>query len=128
MSMWVSSGAVLRCSFSTTPSMLTVTPEKKVLTTMPLATVMDYVPIKNIASFGMCTSLTNPTVASATSAAFGTLTPMPCVPVFPAPWAPGSTSVFVANIPALNQTCKLSCAYGGVVEITNPAVTNIQIP
>lgn len=93
---------------------------------MPLATIMDNVPMKNIMPFGMCSSLANPTVASATSAALGVLTPMPCLPVIPAPWVPGSPTVLIGNFPALNQTCKLMCAYGGVIQITNPGTTNIQ--
>lgn len=128
MSMCVSGGAMLTCSFGVAPSTLMVTPEKKVMSTMPLATIMDNIPMKNIMPFGMCSSLANPTVASATAAAMGVLTPMPCVPVFPAPWAPGSPTVFIGNYPALNQNSKLMCAYAGVVQITNPAITNIQVP
>ena len=128
MSMCVSGGAMLACSFGATPSTLVVTPEKKVMSTMSLATIMDNIPMKNIMPFGMCSSLANPTVASATAAAMGVLTPMPCVPVFPAPWAPGSPTVLIGNYPALNQNSKLMCAYAGVVQITNPAITNIQVP
>lgn len=128
MSMCVSGGAMLACSFGAAPSTLMVTPEKKVMSTMPLATIMDNIPMKNIMPFGMCSSLANPTVASATAAAMGVLTPMPCVPVFPAPWAPGSPTVLIGNYPALNQNSKLMCAYAGVVQITNPAITNIQVP
>lgn len=116
------------CSFGMTPSTLMVTPEKKTVSSMPAATIMDNVPMKNIMPFGMCQSLANPAVASATAAAFGVLTPMPCVPVIPAPWAPGSPTVLIGNTPALNQSSKLMCAYGGVIQITNPGTTNIQIP
>ena len=66
--------------------------------------------------------------AAATAAAFGVLTPMPCIPVIPAPWSPGSPTVLVGNTPALNQSSKTICAYGGVIQITNPGTTNIQIP
>lgn len=82
----------------------------------------------NIMPFGMCTSLANPTVASATAAALGVLTPMPCIPVLPAPWVPGSPTVLIGSSQALNHSCKLMCAYGGVIQILNPAVTNIQVP
>jgi hypothetical protein len=56
------------------------------------------------------------------------LTPMPCVPVIPAPWAPGSPTVLIANMPALNSDSKLMCAYAGVIQITNPGQTTVTIP
>lgn len=83
---------------------------------------------ENVMPFGMCQSMANPAVAAATAAAFGVLTPMPCIPVIPAPWSPGSPTVLVGNTPALNQSSKAICAYGGVIQITNPGTTNIQIP
>ena len=93
---------------------------------MPLATIMDNVPMKNIMPFGMCSSMANPTVASATAAALGVLTPMPCIPVIPAPWAPGSPTALIGNFPMLHNNCKLMCAYGGVIQITNPGAMTIQ--
>ena len=128
MGFCVCGGALCACSFGMAPSTLMVTPENKTITSMPIATIMDNVPMKNVMPFGMCTSMANPTVASATSAALGVLTPMPCVPVIPAPWAPGSPTVLIANKPALNQASKLTCAYGGIIQITNPGTTNIQVP
>lgn len=126
MSFCVCSGAMLSCIFGMAPSMLTVTPENKVVTSMPLATIMDNVPMKNIMPFGMCSSMANPTVASATAAALGVLTPMPCIPVIPAPWAPGSPTALIGNFPMLHNNCKLMCAYGGVIQITNPGAMTIQ--
>ena len=123
----VCGGAMCACSFGMAPSALMVTPENKVMSSMPLATVMDNVPMKNIRPFGMCQSMANPQVAAATAAALGALTPMPCVPVITAPWAPGSPTVMIANKPALNNTSKLMCSWGGVIQITNPGTTNIQI-
>lgn len=124
----VCGGAQLMCSFGAAPSVLNVLPNNKTMTTMPLATIMDNKPFVNVMTFGMCSSLANPTVASATAAALGVLTPMPCVPLLTAPWAPGSPTVLIGGSPALNNTSKLICGYGGVIQITNPAVTNIQIP
>lgn len=97
------------------------------MSNMALATIMDNIPMVNIPPFGMCSSMANPTVAAATAAALGALTPMPCIPVFPAPWAPGSPTVLIGGKPALNNSCKLMCAYGGTVSVTNPATTNIQV-
>lgn len=128
MAMCVCMGAMCACSFGLTPSALMITPENKVVTSGPIATIMDNVPMKNILPFGMCSSMANPMVAAATAAALGVLTPMPCIPVIPAPWAPGSPTVLIGNKPALNNTSKLMCAYGGVIQITNPGVMTIQIP
>lgn len=122
-------GAMCQCTFGMAPSALVVTPENKVLTSnMPAATIMDNVPMKNIMPFGMCSSLANPTVASATAAALGVLTPMPCMPVIAAPWATGSPTMLIANKPALNDSSKLMCNWGGVISVSNPGQMKHQIP
>ena len=93
---------------------------------MPVANIMDNKPLVNVMPFGMCSSPANPTVAAAT-AALGVLTPMPCIPVTMAPWVPGSAAVMIANCPALSQTPKLMCAWGGVIQIVDPGQRTIQI-
>ncbi len=118
---------MLSCSFGMTPSTLNVLPAARVVSSTPIANIMDKVPFVNIVPFGMCRSLANPTVASATAAAMGTLTPMPCIPVLPGPWVPGSPTVLIGGKPALNNSSKLMCAYAGVISITNPATVNIQV-
>lgn len=128
MGMCVCTGALLSCSFGAAPSSLMITPENKVVSAMPLATIFDNIPLKNILPFGMCSSIANPTVASATAAALGVLTPMPCLPVTAAPWGPGSPTVLIGGKPALNQNSKLICSFGGVIQITNPGIRNIQAP
>ena len=128
MGMCVCGGANLQCSFGMAPSVLNVLPANKVMTSMAIATIMDKNPMVNIMPFGMCSSMANPQVASATAAALGVLTPMPCIPVIASPWTPGSPTVLIGGYPALNQTSKLMCNWGGVIQITNPAVTNIQVP
>jgi len=95
---------------------------------MPAATIMDNKPFANILPFGMCTSMANPAVASATAAALGVLTPMPCTPVTSAPWAPGCPTVLIANQPALNNNSKLICSYGGVIQILYGGQTQTQVP
>ena len=92
---------------------------------MLMATTMDFTPA-NIPTFGMCRSMANPTVSAATSAAMGVLTPMPCVPVIPAPWAPGSAMVKVMNMPALTNNSKCMCTWGGQISITSPGNTMVQ--
>jgi len=121
-------GAMLQCSFGAAPSSLVVLPVNRVQTVTPDANIMDNKPLVNIMPFGMCSSLANPAVAAATAAALGALTPMPCVPVIPAPWAPGSPTVLIANMPALNNTSKLMCAYAGVIQVVNPGQSTVMIP
>lgn len=118
----------MSCSFGAAPSTLMVTPENKVVTTMPIATIMDNVPMKNIMPFGMCNSIANPQVAAATAAALGVLTPMPCIPNVAAPWVPGSPTVMIANKPVLNKDSKAMCLWAGVIQISNPGTTTIQVP
>lgn len=120
MGMLVTNGAMLACSFGMIPSTLVVPPLSRVLSGTPAANIMDCKPMMNILPFGMCQSLANPTVAAATAAALGVLTPMPCIPAIAGTWVPGSPTVLVGGKPALNQSCKCMCAYGGVIQITNP--------
>jgi hypothetical protein len=121
-------GALLKCSFGMAPSSLMVLPTNRVTTQTPDANIMDNIPMVNILPFGMCQSLANPAVATATTAALGVLTPMPCIPVTVAPWAPGSPTVLIANMPALNNSSKLMCAFGGVIEITFAGQATVSIP
>ena len=93
----------------------------------PAATIMDNAPMKNVMPFGMCSAPSNPQVAAATAAANGVLTPQPCTPVTSASWAPGSPTVLIANKPALNNSCKLACQWGGVIQITNPGQMTVNV-
>jgi len=128
MGIQVCMGATLKCSFGMAPSTLVVLPQNRVLTQTPAANIMDNKPMVNILPFGLCQSLANPAVAAATAAAMGALTPMPCVPVTPAPWIVGAPTVLIGNMPALNNSSKLMCAWGGVIEVVNPGQTTVQIP
>ena len=128
MGIQVCAGAMMQCSFGAAPSSLVVLPDKAVLTQTPAATIMDHVPLTNVTPFGMCSSLANPTVAAATSAALGVLTPMPCVPLTSAPWVPGAPTVLIGNMPALNESSKLMCNWGGVIQITSPGQVTVQVP
>jgi hypothetical protein len=118
-------GATMTCSFGAAPSTLVVLPVNRVNSGgVPAANIMDNKPIVNIPPFGMCSSLANPTVASATSAALGVLTPMPCVPATAAPWVPGTPDVLIGNQPALNNACTLMCNWAGIITITDPGQTS----
>jgi len=122
-------GAMMMCSFGVAPSSLVVLPSKLVMTGgVPAATIMDNAPIVNIPPFGMCSSPSNPTVAAATTAALGVLTPMPCVPVTSAPWVPGAPTVLIGNTPALDSSSKLMCNWGGVIQITSPGQFTVEVP
>lgn len=120
-------GAVLQCSFGVAPVPLSVL-VPNVMSTTPAANIMDNAPMANVATFGMCSSLANPTVASATAAAMGVLTPMPCVPVTAAPWAPGCPTCLLRGMPALNNSSKLMCNWGGVISINYPGEVTESIP
>ncbi len=113
-------GASMMCSFGAAPSTLVVLPTNKVLATTPAANIMDNKPIVNVPPFGMCMSPSNPTVAAATAAALGVLTPMPCVPVTTAPWIVGSPTILIGNMPTLDSNSKLMCNWGGVIQIVAP--------
>lgn len=127
MGIAVASGAMTTCSFGAAPGTLTVLPDGRVQADgMPMASIMDHKPNVNIAPFGMCTSLANPQVASATSAAQGVLTPQPCVPVTTTPWSPGATGVTVANKPALTSSSTCNCMWGGVITVSNPGTRTCQ--
>jgi len=128
MGLLVVNGAMLKCSFGTAPSSMMVMPMSQVLSPTPAATIMDNVPMMNIMPFAMCTSLSNPQVAAATAAALGVLTPMPCIPSTVAPWAPGSPTVLLGGKPALNDSCMLTCMWGGVIEVTYAGQTTVMVP
>jgi len=122
-------GATLTCSFGMAPSNLIVLPVNRTQVGGQFAAnIMDHVPMVNIPPFGMCMSIANPMVAAATAAALGVLTPMPCIPVIPAPWAPGSPTVQIGGMPALNNTSMCNCNWAGVIQITNPGQMQTEIP
>ena len=123
----VSYGATLKCSEGTAPSTLTVaTTHGTDAREQSAATVMDFQPNGNIAPFGMCKALANPQVASATTAAQGVLTPMPCVPVIAAPWSPGAGIVTIREQKALTRDSTCKCAWGGVIEVVEPG-TEVEV-
>ncbi|MDP9901030.1 DUF4280 domain-containing protein [Variovorax ginsengisoli] len=120
--------ALLMCSFGMAPSTFNATPRPVFTSNQVAGVITDNIPMLNIPPFGMCSSLANPAVAAATAAALGALTPMPCLPAFPAPWIPGAPTVLIQNAPALDNTCKLMCAYAGVVTISFPGQVTHLIP
>ena len=113
--------ALCMCSFGVAPCPLTVTSQSQALAcNMPIATISD----TTLPTFGMCSSLANPSVASATAAALGVLTPMPCTFTPAGVWVPGAPTVLVGGKPLLNKSSKLMCAFAGVISVNmTPAMT-----
>ncbi|HEY2811879.1 MAG TPA: DUF4280 domain-containing protein [Acidimicrobiales bacterium] len=117
----VTSTAMMSCSFGMAPSTLNVLPTSRVVIEgKPAADITAIAPVVNIPPFGMCQTLSNPTVAAATAAALGVLTPMPCVPVIAGPWTPNAPRTMIAGKPALVGTAMCSCTWGGVITLSMP--------
>lgn len=127
MGITVVSGATIICTMGAGSGVLNASAQTKVKSAGPLiATIQDVAPMTNICPCGMCSSMANPAVSAATSAAMGVLTPQPCTPVPTGVWNPGST-VMVGGIPALTQGATIMCSYGGTISITAPAQSVIQM-
>ena len=121
--------ATLACNFGTAPSVLVVPPKSRVMDGgPPAANILDHKPMVNILPFGLCTTPSNPTVASATSAALGALTPMPCIPATNTPWFPGAPMDKIGHALALDNVSKCLCQWGGIVSVANPGQSTTLIP
>ena len=117
---YVCSGAMMRCTMGSSPAKLTVLPSRTVfLAGQPMANISDHKSMVNLAPFGVCRSLGFPPTASATAAAHGHLTPMPCMHNTPAPWMGGKMDYIVKDNPALLQSCKCQCMWGGTISLIN---------
>lgn len=125
----VVSGAGLTCSFGTVMSSLQVTSQMKCLSEgKPIATIKDMAGNVNIPPFGMCTSLANPQVASATAAALGVLTPQPCTVTAAGTWTASKPGVMIDGIPCLCNDAGLMCAMGaGNIAVAMPGQTKTVI-
>jgi hypothetical protein len=107
-------GAMLRCSFGSTPTNLRVNRPSQI------ANIHDSTPFANIPAFGMCRSMDNPAVAAASAAVHGELITMPCMPMCAAgAWTPGYPVQLVGppQAPALGRNSTLLCEYGGLIQI-----------
>ncbi|MDR1391293.1 MAG: DUF4280 domain-containing protein [Holosporales bacterium] len=120
-------GALCKCSCGATPSSLVVIPRSAVFACgMPVASIMDFVPMINVISFGMCMTIANPVVASATAAATAaalgvfTFTPMPCVPSISTPWVPTKPNVLLSTGPVVSGGDVCMCMWGGSISVTIP--------
>jgi len=116
------------CSFGTTPGTINATSQATVLAdNKPVATMQDC-QLVNVGTFGMCSSLANPTVASATAAALGVLTPQPCTMTPAGVWMGGKPTCLAGGKPVLTNECKLMCGMGlGTISITNPGQMKVVV-
>lgn len=116
---YVCSGAMMKCTMGTSPARLTVLPIRTVfLTGQPMANISDHQTMVNLAPFGLCRSMGFPATASATAAAMGTLTPMPCMHNTPFPWMGGKNDYLIQGLPALlKESSKCQCLWGGTISI-----------
>lgn len=127
MSLLATVSANLMCTMGTAPAPLKVTSQTKVLAEgKPAGTIQDATALSNVGPFGMCTSLANPQVSAATTAAMGVLTPQPCVPVPAGTWIPTKPKVLIDGKPCLTQDCKMMCSYAGSIGITLPGQTKVN--
>lgn len=121
--------ATLMCTMGLGPSTLSVLPVNRVRAQGQLAAnIGDHVPIVNITPFPLCNSIANPVVAAATAAKLGVFTPAACLPLTPAPWAPGSPTVRIGGLPALSSSSTCQCAWGGVISVVNPVAVTVDQP
>jgi Domain of unknown function (DUF4280) len=112
----VTTGSVIKCTMGAQPSMIQATPGP-VVATAPVCTVMDFKPLVNIKSFGMCSSPKNPAVQAATAAKLGAFTPAPCVPATTKPWTPGSLTSRINGLAVLTDASTCMCQWAGVIAV-----------
>jgi hypothetical protein len=110
MAQLVTLGAQLVCTQGAAPSVLAVPAPTVTGEVKPTANIMDFAPVVNIPPFGACTVLQGP-----------------CVPAIASPWTPGSPTVMVRGMPALNNTSTCNCTIGGVISIVAPATTKEMV-
>lgn len=124
MAIAVVSGASCVCTFGTAPGSLVVTDVKAMCGGKPQATIQDTM----IPTFGMCTSMANPAVATATTAAMGVLTPQPCQFSAAGVWTGGGTKCMCGGKPALTNDATIHCVTGqGTVSVVNPGQSTVMI-
>lgn len=122
----ICSNALMSCSFGMIPSAFQATNCMQVMASGIVGNVMDATPA-NLMNFGMCMSMANPMVASATAIALGVLTPQPCLPVPMGLWITPKMNILIKNAPALSSDAKLFCAYGGIIQFNNTPCMNVVL-
>ncbi|SEA47188.1 DUF4280 domain-containing protein [Rubrimonas cliftonensis] len=123
MAMQCVTSGMLMCTFGTAPSAFSATPRMTKSGNQIAANIMCNKPMVNIKPFSPCNAPSNPSNWKGP-----VFTPGPCIPVIPAPWAPGAPTVMIDNMPALNNTSKCMCTWGGVIQFTTPGQFTHNIP
>lgn len=128
MSFCVCTGGMVKCVFGSAPVPFSALPAPRVVVNgRPAGVMTDMTPIVNIPPFGMCQNPANPTVAAATAAALGVLTPMPCIPVPAGTWLNTSPKVIIGGRPAMTDGSTLMCAWGGQISVQFSGQTTVQL-
>ncbi len=129
MSFAVTSGSFAECTCGTTPAELLADFDTGATADGSIVLTIDMIVAEvNIGSFGDCDSLLNPEVSTATAAAEGVLTPMPCVPVVVDSWTPGSLTASETGVGYVNDTSICTCSYGGEISIVDALGVTMEIP
>lgn len=128
MSFCICSGAVLECPFGSMPAAFSALPlSKVVIGGSPVGILSDVTPLLNISPFGMCSSVTNPAVISATAAAMGTPTAAPCVPAPTGSWKDVPEDVLAGGKSVVTNGSHLMCAWGGKISVKFAGQTGVQV-
>ena len=123
---YVCSGATLKCSFGDRNSIFRVYPDRTVfLTEQPMANISDHTSMYNIWPFGKCHTVSYPSTGTATAAAHGKLTPMPCVPGTVTEWINGKDDYIIKGKPALLKSAYCKCQWGGIITIIDDGQVDI---
>lgn len=124
MSAPVVAGAVIMCTNGLSPGQL-IGSSPVTIGGAPALNTTNAAPFTNVCPCGMCNSMLNPAVASATAAALGVLTPQPCTPTPTGIWM-STTSISVGGAPALASDSTLLCAFGGTISIRDPGQKTVR--
>lgn len=128
MALAVTSGSFAECTCGTAPGDLAADCDTGATVNGMIVLTVDMIAAEvNIGSFGECDSLLNPEVSSATAAAQGVLTPMPCVPVVDSSWIPGALMASQSGVSYVNDASICTCAWGGVISIVDALGVEMEI-
>lgn len=127
MPLLLCTGAKLSCTMGSSPGSFSGGCVRVDVRGKPAGTVADHTPFTHVSAFGLCRSLANPQVATATAGAQGVLTPQPCVPNLPAPWTPGSGQVDIEDHAALRDADSLACQWAGTIRPTYAGQVRVEV-